>query len=214
MPNAPTRPTVHRHLAIVFAAMACLVAAPEHAAAQTDRLFPDRTLMPRLLAATNEAITAARLVVAPTTPSLFGTIVEGEAAFGAVLPVYRIAGTTPRDAVIVGVEGGVFGRFNLQTKERDLITSDWIFGLPVVMHRGPHWFRARYFHTRAHFGDEYLERFGVERVPSGRARGSRGPLSLWLRRKSFEKFHDGRIVDLQRLNRRVTALLDDRAERL
>ena len=166
MPNAPTGPTVHRHLAIVFAAMACLVAAPEHAAAQTDRLFPDRTLMPRLLAATNEAITAARLVVAPTTPSLFGTIVEGEAAFGAVLPVYRIAGTTPRDAVIVGVEGGVFGRFNLQTKERDLITSDWIFGLPVVMHRGPHWFRARYFHTSAHFGDEYLERFGVERVPS------------------------------------------------
>jgi hypothetical protein len=155
-----------RWLALTAAALVVLAVTPKRVAAQANGLFPDRSLMPRLLAAQNEAMTAAKLVVAPTTPSLFGTILEGEATFGAVLPLYRIAGTTPQDAIVLGVEGGVVGRFNLETRERDLITSDWIFGLPVVVHRGPHWFRARYFHTSAHFGDEYLERFAIERVPS------------------------------------------------
>ena len=166
MRHVPTVRTLHRSLAIAAVAWGCLAVSPERAAAQASRLFPDRSLMPRLLAAPNEAITAAKLVVAPTTPSLFGTILEGEATFGAVLPLYRIAGTDSHDAVVLGVEGGVVGRFNLETRERDLITSDWIFGLPLVLHRGPHWVRARYFHTSAHFGDEYLERFELERVPS------------------------------------------------
>lgn len=132
------------------------------------RFFPDRSLFPRLIAAPREPTTAAKLVWAFDTPSRFGSVVEGEADLGASLPLLLIAGTSRSDAVVLGVEGGVFARFNMETVERDLITSDWVFALPVIIHRGSSWLRVRYFHTSAHLGDEYLERFEVERIAYAR----------------------------------------------
>jgi hypothetical protein len=146
-----------------------LVAAPIVLAAQdVQRFFPDRSLLPRLVAAPREPVTAAKLVWAFDTPSRFGSVFEGEADLGASLPLLLLAGTSSEDAVVLGVEGGVFARFNMETVERDLITSDWLFTVPLVIHRGAHWLQARYFHTSAHLGDEYIERFEVERIAYAR----------------------------------------------
>lgn len=103
-----------------------------------------------------------------TSASAFGEVVEGEAAFGTTIGVVRLSGTGPDDLVMLGIGGGVIARFNMETRERELITSDWTFTLPLIIRRGNHWARLRYFHTSAHLGDEYIERFDVERVPHGR----------------------------------------------
>jgi len=151
------------------AALALLLLCPPPTAAQSvQRFLPSRGFLPRLLAAPREPTTAVKLVIPLTSPSRFGTVLEGDAVFGASLPVYLLAGRSIEDALVIGVEGGVFARFNLQTKERDLITSDWVFAVPLVLHRGGHWLSVRYFHSSAHLGDEYLERFEVERIPFSR----------------------------------------------
>jgi hypothetical protein len=102
------------------------------------------------------------------TPSRFGTILEGEADLGASIPLMILAGTSLDHALVLGVEGGVFAKFNMETVERDIITSDWVFTVPVVYHRRGHWLQVRYFHTSAHLGDEYAERFNVDRIPYAR----------------------------------------------
>ncbi|NIM50133.1 MAG: DUF1207 domain-containing protein [Gemmatimonadales bacterium] len=145
------------------------VAQPEPLAAQTGwRLLPDRSLLPKLVAGPREPATAAKLVFVANSPTRFGEVLEGEAAIGGSLPAYLLAGQTQQDGLVVGVEGGVFARFNMETKERDLIATDWIFAVPLVLHRGEHWFRLRYYHTSAHMGDEYLERFELQRVDFAR----------------------------------------------
>jgi hypothetical protein len=144
-----------------------LVASPAPAQA-VRRILPPASLFPTLHAGASEAVTAARLVVSIENPTLFGQIVEGEASFGASVPLVLMVGSSTSDAIVAGVEGGVVARFNLETRERDLIASDWMFAVPLVIHRGSHWLRLRYFHTSAHLGDEYLQRFAVARVPYAR----------------------------------------------
>jgi hypothetical protein len=148
-----------------FAAAITVVCTPLDLGAQEfQRFFPGREYLPRLVAAPREPVTSVKLVVPVETPSRFGSALEGEADIGVSLPVVVLSGSSPDDAIVLGVEGGVFARFNLETQERDLITSDWVFTLPVVFLRDGHWLQVRYFHTSAHLGDEYAERFSVERI--------------------------------------------------
>jgi hypothetical protein len=160
------RPRAASYAAAVLALL--LPCSSPVAAQSVQRLLPNRDLLPKLLAAPREPTTAAKLVLPLTSPSQFGTVLEGDAAFGASLPVYLVAGRSSENALVIGVEGGVFARFNLLTKERDLITSDWVFAVPLVLRRGGQWLSVRYFHSSAHLGDEYLERFDVERIPYSR----------------------------------------------
>jgi hypothetical protein len=132
------------------------------------RFLPDPALIPRPIAGPLEPRTAARLVLSVTSPSAFGEVVEGEAAFGTTLGVVRFSGSGPEDLVMLGVGGGVIARFNMETRERELIASDWVFTLPLIIRRDGHWARLQYFHTSAHLGDEYVELFDVERVAHGR----------------------------------------------
>lgn len=137
---------------------------PLSVAAQTpSRVFPGREYLPLLLAGSREPATLARLVVVSQNPNEFGNGVEGDVALGASLPVLRLAGGSPEHALVVGVQGGVFARFDMEVKERDLITTDWVFAVPFVLRRGGHWLRFRYFHMSSHLGDEYAERFNAER---------------------------------------------------
>ena len=137
-------------------------------AQQEPRLFPNGAPFPRTKAGPLEPTLAARLILPFRSPTRFGEVVEGETAIGASVPVLRILGDRQRGMVVVGAEAGVVARFNLETQERDLISSDWVFTVPVVLQRGGHWLRARYYHTSAHLGDEYMQRFDVERVPYAR----------------------------------------------
>lgn len=146
-----------------------IAALPASGTAQQERrLFPNGASLPRTKAGPLEPTLAARLILPFRSPTRFGNVIEGETAIGASVPIYRIAGDIERGTITVGAEAGVVARFNLETKERDIISSDWVFALPVVLRHGGHWLRVRYFHLSAHLGDEYLERFNVERVPYSR----------------------------------------------
>ncbi len=150
--------------AALAAAVALAAGTPEPLPAQeAERFLPERAYLPRLYAGFREPITATKLVFVTQSPHLFGEVLEGEADLGAALPIYLLAGQSLEDGLAFGVEAGVFTRFNMETKEKDLIASDWMFAVPFVLHRGDSWVRFRYFHTSAHLGDEYIKRFEVER---------------------------------------------------
>jgi hypothetical protein len=126
------------------------------------RLFPSDAYEVRLLAAPHAAASGAKLIYNAHGPSEFGNTVEGEAALGASVPIYLISGSGAADAIVVGIQGAVFGRFTLTTITRDLISTDWIFAIPMTWHLGDHWLRIRYHHKSSHIGDEYIARFDAQ----------------------------------------------------
>jgi len=123
------------------------------------RLFLSRDYEVRLLADPHAAVSGAKLVFNASGPSEFGNTVEGEAALGASVPIYLISGDSPKNGMVVGTQGAVFGRFTLTTITRDMISTDWIFAIPLTWHLDRSWVRIRYHHTSAHLGDEYIARF-------------------------------------------------------
>ena len=105
------------------------------------RLFPGREYLPKLLAAPREPTSVAKFVWATDSPTRFGPGIEGEVALGASLPVLLLTGTSVENAIAVGFEAAVFGRFSLKSEKLDFIDSDWVFTVPIIVHRGPHWLR-------------------------------------------------------------------------
>lgn len=124
-------------------------------------LFPDRSLLPDLVAGPRDPASKALLLLTTDDPTAFGDGVGAEVAVGITLPVLLLAGETMEDALVVGVEAGAFARFTLQITERELVNTDWVFAVPIVWHRADHWLRLRYYHTSSHIGDEYSRRFEV-----------------------------------------------------
>ncbi len=65
----------------------------------------------------------------------------------------------------IGVEGGVFALFNMNTASHDLENADYMIGFPVSYRSGPWSYRARLYHVSSHLGDEYMLRNpDVERI--------------------------------------------------
>jgi hypothetical protein len=134
------------------------------------RLFPDRALLPAFYAGPRDPQNKADAVLVTDSPTELADGVELEVALGVGLPVYRLAGSGPRDAVVVGVEAAVFARLGLQVIRRVMIGTDWVLALPVVWHRGDHWLRVRYYHTSSHLGDEYQREIDTTAVSVNFAR--------------------------------------------
>jgi hypothetical protein len=165
------RPIHLRPLILTLLTLAALNP-PAGAAGQTaaqgpalpDWLFPDRALLPELIAGPRDPVTTGQLVYDWKNPTAFGPGVAGEVAISGMVAVARLAGSGPEDALILGMEGAAFARFSFQVVTRELVNTDWIFAAPLVWHRGDHWFRIRYYHTSSHRGDEYQRRFGPSSV--------------------------------------------------
>jgi hypothetical protein len=92
-------------------------------------------------------------------PNAHGDGAEVEVSIGTSIPVFLFPGKSGKRRLMVGVEAAAFARFGLQVLERELIATDWVFAVPVVLHRDEGWFRFRYYHTSSHMGDEYARRF-------------------------------------------------------
>lgn len=101
-----------------------------------------------------------RVIAMENGASAFGTGFEWEANFGHMIPFVRLHGDRPEQSVTLAIQGGAFGRFALETKKRDLISSDWIFAAPLFITSGDHWVRIEYRHISSHLGDDYIARFG------------------------------------------------------
>lgn len=154
---------------LLVGSVLALAAGPSPAGAQVSRrLLPSKRFMPILVGAPREPTTAVKLIFVTRSATRFDEVREAEVALGTTLPLLILSGTTPEHSLVLGVQGGIFSRFSMETEERDLLSTDWIFAVPVVLRRGRHWIRARYFHQSSHLGDEYIERFNVERIPYGR----------------------------------------------
>ena len=64
----------------------------------------------------------------------------------------------------VGIQGGVFSVFDLDSYSFDLINSDFIGGVTTAYRRGRFATTLRFFHQSSHLGDEYLLRSPIDRV--------------------------------------------------
>ncbi len=58
----------------------------------------------------------------------------------------------------VGLLGGVFAQFDLDSGSTDLINADYVIGIPVSWRRGLFSTRVRLYHQSSHLGDEFLLR--------------------------------------------------------
>jgi hypothetical protein len=140
-----------------------LIQLPGTATAQASWLFPDRSLLPDLLAGARDPVVKGQLVYSAVDPTRYGGGFAGDVALAGTLPVLLLA-VAPDQSVVVGLEAAVFARFSFQVIERELVNSDWVFAVPLVWRRSAHWLRLRYYHTSSHLGDEYWGRFGDEPV--------------------------------------------------
>ncbi|MFZ5492519.1 MAG: DUF1207 domain-containing protein [Pseudomonadota bacterium] len=86
-----------------------------------------------------------------------------EVGYGAVFPVYgRI--DAAGDGWNVGISGGLFGLFNLESDSFDLINADYTVGIPFTWRQGAASGRVRVYHQSSHLGDEFLLNAAPERI--------------------------------------------------
>ncbi len=148
--------------AILFVTFALIPSSIE--AQQLSRFLPGGKLIPVIRADPREPGAGAKLIGVLNAASQYGTGIEGEALIGHSIPFVLLSGDTRERATVLGVQAGVFGRFLMETVERELISTDWMFAIPLVIWRGRNWYRFRYRHRSSHLGDEYLEDFNAERL--------------------------------------------------
>ncbi len=63
----------------------------------------------------------------------------------------------------VDVEGAAFSRMDLE-QGRDLVASDFRFGVPLTVRRGRWEGKFSYYHLSSHLGDEFIQRTGSARL--------------------------------------------------
>jgi len=56
------------------------------------------------------------------------------------------------------IEGAGMPRLDLEQRDRDLIASDFRFGIPLTYGRGSYQTKFGYYHLSSHLGDEYMVR--------------------------------------------------------
>lgn len=127
--------------------------------------FPGSTAFSPLLAAPREVSLRGSLVFAdrdaPPGADYPGTNLESEVALGHRIGVVRFQREEGgRPEVTLGFEVGVFTRFALEQKERDLIEADFRVGAPLSLRYGPWAGRLTLHHVSSHVGDDFLRRFG------------------------------------------------------
>jgi hypothetical protein len=94
--------------------------------------------------------------------SRFGNEREAEVVLGENLPLVAIR-RGPRP-IVLGIGSQVYGRFSLDDAKSALISVDWVAGLNTTAVFGPLAFTMQVYHESSHLGDEYGDRFQVQRL--------------------------------------------------
>lgn len=68
----------------------------------------------------------------------------------------RWEGKRSNDEWQLSVVGGVFAQFDMKTPSCDLVSADYLVGLPLSWKRGRTSARLRVYHQSSHLGDEYM----------------------------------------------------------
>lgn len=91
-----------------------------------------------------------------------GTNLEAEVALGHRLPIVILRnGTDGGPLIALELDVGIFSRFFMETRQKDLINTDYRVGVPVGAVWGPWEGRLDLRHISSHAGDEFIRRFGV-----------------------------------------------------
>lgn len=91
------------------------------------------------------------------TKSAFGTDI-GSVGVADRVGLARWGGPSPGEGLQIGLEGGIYAQFDLNSASYDLINADYTVGLPVTFRRGRTSARVRLYHQSSHLGDEFLLR--------------------------------------------------------
>jgi hypothetical protein len=84
----------------------------------------------------------------------------GSVGVGDEFPLFRWAARRPGNGVQLGLAGGVFAQFDLQSASFDLINADYLIGLPLTTRWSGFTSRLRIYHQSSHLGDEFVLRGG------------------------------------------------------
>lgn len=70
----------------------------------------------------------------------------------------RWGGPVAGEGLQIGIEGGIYAQFDLNSPSYDLINADYTAGVPVTYRRSDVSARVRVYHQSSHLGDEFLLR--------------------------------------------------------
>jgi hypothetical protein len=143
----------------VLVSALCLVSGP--AAAQT-RIFPSVPSFELPQASPRVYGLVGRLLSARRGETDFGRETEAEVALGENFPVLALR-RGPRP-ISLGFGTQVYGRFSLGDRKSALISNDWVVGLNTTALLGAWILTGEIYHESSHLGDEYGDRFGVDRL--------------------------------------------------
>ncbi len=88
----------------------------------------------------------------------------GAVGFGERWGIIRRQGQRDGDGWQIGLSGGVFAQFDMNTDSKDLLNADYVIGFPFSWRRGAWSGRFNLYHQSSHLGDEFLLHTNAERV--------------------------------------------------
>ena len=148
---------------MVLVALTVLLGMPAATQAQETRgWFPNFEPFERLIAAPREIQFRGAFILADreVEPGFEGRNIEAEVVLGQRFGIYRFDDNEGLDgAFSLHVEIGIFSRFFMEEKTRDLVNSDFRVGFPFEYRTGSWQLRAGYRHLSSHIGDDYVNRF-------------------------------------------------------
>jgi Protein of unknown function (DUF1207) len=103
-----------------------------------------------------------RLLSAERGESRFGSDTEAEVALGENFPLLMLQGG--ERPIALGIGSQVYARFSLSDPKSALISHDWVVGVNATAALGRWDITVELYHESSHLGDEYGDRFGVNRL--------------------------------------------------
>ena len=86
------------------------------------------------------------------------------AGLGDSFGLYRSVDNSGGYSWQVGISGGIFAEFDLNTSSFFLVETDYVIGVPVTLRKGPASYRLTMYHLSSHVGDEYLLHSDIRRI--------------------------------------------------
>jgi len=80
----------------------------------------------------------------------------GLAGFSEQWGIRRWTGARRGEGFQLGITGGIFALFDMETESMDLINTDFVVGIPFTWRYGKTSARLRLYHQSSHLGDEFL----------------------------------------------------------
>lgn len=113
--------------------------------------LPDNIIYPSYLAGVKEP----RLATTVNYDKNIGWTWDSALGARVALLRYGTEGTERPDGCELGVEGAAFPRLDLE-HDRDLVSVDFRFGVPLTFGFGPFQSKLAFYHSCSHLGDQYM----------------------------------------------------------